>query len=285
MSNAPRHAPPAGSRRPNQELLYDPDVAKSSHAEEAVTLASKMPTGTLCTMASDHPGYPYGSFVTYVIHEGDPVFLISVLAEHTKNLQRDRKASLLIAEATGEGNPLALARVTLMGDCNPVLDEERESVKAAFLAKHPTAEFYVDFKDFSFWKLKTDGIRYIGGFGRMSWVDNSEWLIAKPDPLVSVAKGIIDHMNEDHTDTMVLYGKTMSVPIPTKLRWLVWIGMDLKCGNHGRGSAPNSSRLQTGGHRGEVRKGWPWLHGGVVLIKSAPAKWAALRYFGLLKRL
>ena len=215
MSNAPRHAPPAGSRRPNQELLYDPDVAKSSHAEEAVTLASKMPTGTLCTMASDHPGYPYGSFVTYVIHEGDPVFLISVLAEHTKNLQRDRKASLLIAEATGEGNPLALARVTLMGDCNPVPDEERESVKAAFLAKHPTAEFYVDFKDFSFWKLKTDGIRYIGGFGRMSWVDNSEWLIAKPDPLVSVAKGIIDHMNEDHTDTMVLYCKTMSKAVDT----------------------------------------------------------------------
>ena len=215
MSNAPRHAPPAGKRRPNQELLYDPEVAKPSHAEQARTLASKMPTGTLCTMAAEHQGYPYGSFVTYAIHEGCPVFLISALAEHTKNLQGNRKASLLIAEATGEGNPLALSRVTLLGDCHPVPDEERDSIKTVFLAKHPTAEFYVDFKDFSFWKLKTDGIRYIGGFGRMSWVDYGDWLSSEPDPLISVARGIIDHMNDDHVDTMVLYCKTMSKAVDT----------------------------------------------------------------------
>ena len=215
MSKNPRHAPADGKKRIAPELLYDPNVAKASHAEQAMTLAEKMPTGTLCTMASTHEGFPYGSFVTYAIHEGDPVFLISLLAEHTKNLKRDRKASLLIAEATGEGDPLALARVTLVGECNPVAEQEREAVKEVFLAKHPTADFYVDFKDFAFWKLKTAGIRYIGGFGRMSWVEHTEWMSAEPDPLAPFAKGVIDHMNEDHTDTMVLYCKTMSKAVDT----------------------------------------------------------------------
>lgn len=210
MSNLPRHAPPSGKREPNQELLYDPDVAKSTHAEMARTLAQKMPTGTLCTLAVDPAGYPYGSFVTYVIHDGDPVFLISALAEHTKNLQQSTQASLLIAEATGEGNPLALARVTLLGECNPIPESDRDSIKASFLEKHPTAEFYVDFKDFSFWKLKVASLRYIGGFGRMSWVESSDWVAAEPDPLADSVQGIIDHMNDDHADTMVLYCKTMS---------------------------------------------------------------------------
>jgi putative heme iron utilization protein len=215
MSNLPRHAPPSGKRQQNQELLYDPDVAKASHAEMARTLAEKMPTGTLCTLAVDPAGYPYGSFVTYTIHEGDPVFLISALAEHTKNLQQNRQASLLVAEATGEGNPLALARVTLLGECSPVPDADRDSVKESFLEKHPTAEFYADFKDFSFWKLKVASLRYIGGFGRMSWVESAEWVAAEPDPLVDSAQGIIDHMNCDHADTMVLYCKTMSKAVDT----------------------------------------------------------------------
>lgn len=224
MSKLPRHAPPSGKRQPNQELLYDPEVAKSSHAEMARTLADKMPTGTLCTLAVDPAGYPYGSFVTYVIHEGDPVFLISALAEHTKNLLQNTQASLLIAEATGEGNPLALARVTLLGDCNRIAESDRDSVKESFLAKHPTAEFYVDFKDFSFWKLKVSSLRYIGGFGRMSWVQSEQWCVAEPDPLADSADGIIAHMNDDHADTMVLYCKTMSKAVDTTAAEMV--GLD-----------------------------------------------------------
>ena len=210
MSNAPRHAPPKGARSQNQELLYDPDVATSSHAEQAKTLASKMPTATLCTMSSEQEGFPYGSFVTYAMHEGNPIFLISVLAEHTKNLTKNAKASVLIAEATGEGNPLALGRVTLVGECTKIPEHEREAVKETFLAKHESASFYVDFKDFSFFRLKVASIRYIGGFGRMSWVEESSWFTAEPDPLALHAPGIIAHMNEDHADAMVLYCKTMS---------------------------------------------------------------------------
>ncbi len=207
--NRPRHAPPKGHDTRNQELLYDPDVNTSTHAEQARTLASKMSTATLCTMSVDPSGFPYGSFVTYVIHEGNPIFLISALAEHTKNLIKSSKASLLIAEA-GEGNPLALGRVTLVGECTKMPEHEREAAKEAFLAKHESAAFYVDFKDFSFFRLEVEAIRYIGGFGRMSWVEEEMWFDAEPDPLAPFSMDIITHMNEDHSDALVLYCKTMS---------------------------------------------------------------------------
>ena len=51
----------------------------------------------------------------YAVHEGEPVFLVSALAEHTQNLERDTRASLMVAEAMETDNPLALSRVTLLG--------------------------------------------------------------------------------------------------------------------------------------------------------------------------
>ena len=55
-----------------------------------------------------------------------------------------------------------------------------------------------------------ESIRYIGGFGRMSWVNESDWKGAEADPLAPFAQGIIDHMNDDHADIMVLYCTEMS---------------------------------------------------------------------------
>ena len=206
MSSSLRHAPPAGKRGRNQELLYDPNIPTPTHAERARTLVEGEATATLCTLSSEHEGYPYGSFVTFAMLGPDPIFLISALAEHTKNLETSSRTSLLVSEA-GEGNPLALGRVTIVGDCTRLPEEEREVAKSVFLAKHPSSEFYIDFEDFSFWRLEAASIRYIGGFGRMSWVDKSDWSLAECDPIAPIAQGIMEHMNEDHTDAMVLYCK------------------------------------------------------------------------------
>ena len=197
-----RHSPPSGRNTQNQELLYDANIPTPSHPELARTMARKIGTGTLCTLSSNPEGYPYGSFVTYSIHNGDPIFLISALAEHTKNLNLSTRSSLLISEG-GEGNPLALGRVTLIGDCLIMPEEERQSAKENFLEKHESASFYVDFKDFHFYKLRVDSVRYIGGFGRMSWIDGDDWSKAQPDPLEPFSKDIIDHMNDDHIDAMI----------------------------------------------------------------------------------
>ncbi len=209
INQPPRHAPPKGTSSQRQELLYDPNVPTPSHAELARTMAERIGTATLCTIAADYSGHPYGSFVTYALDDGNPIFLISALAEHTKNLELDPKASLLIAEG-GEGNPLALGRITLIGNCTKVPDSERPRLKEIFISKHESAKFYVDFGDFSFYRLQVDSVRYIGGFGRMSWVDQSSWSTAQPDPLLEQSSGIIEHMNDDHTDAMLILCQKMS---------------------------------------------------------------------------
>src|SRR3954466_125912 len=133
------------------EPLYDLSIPTPTHAERARSLVARISTGTLCTLAVEPEGYPYGSFVTVAFDEGNPVFLISGLAEHTKNLERDPRASLLVAEG-GAADPLANGRVTMLGACARV-EEDAGSARAAFLAAHPNSAYYADFRDFAFWKL------------------------------------------------------------------------------------------------------------------------------------
>jgi putative heme iron utilization protein len=146
--------------------------------------------------------------VTVAFDAGNPIFLISALAEHTKNLERDPRASLLVAEG-GSGDPLANGRVTMLGPCTRV-EEDCGSARAAFFAAHPNSTYYADFRDFAFWKLRVDSVRYIGGYGRMSWISKTDWQAAQPDPLGPSAAGMIAHMNADHAAAMVLYCKAFS---------------------------------------------------------------------------
>ena len=148
--------------------------------------------------------------------DGNPVFLISGLAEHTKNLERDPRASLLVAEG-GSADPLANGRVTMLGPCTRV-EGDGGSARAAFLAAHPNATYYADFRDFAFWKLHVNAVRYIGGYGRMSWISQADWQAAEPDPLAPSAAGMIAHMNADHADAMVLYCRAFSKATEIDLR-------------------------------------------------------------------
>jgi len=202
-----QHARPSGSA---PEPLFDVNTPAPTHAERARTLVARISTGTLCTIALEPEGYPYGSFVTVAIDasDGNPVFLISELAEHTKNLERDARASLLVAEG-GAADPLANGRVTMLGPCTRV-EGDVHGARTAFLAAHPNAAYYADFRDFAFWKLRVNAVRYIGGYGRMSWIGPGDWQAAEPDPLAPSAAGTIAHMNADHADALVLYCKAFS---------------------------------------------------------------------------
>jgi len=199
------HARPAAAA---EEPLYDPDIPTPSHGERARTLAAQAKTATLGTICQAPEGYPYTSFVTAAFDDGDPVFLISGLAEHTKNLARDDRASLLVAESVAE-DPLANGRVTLLGPCTR-LAGDGGSARDAFLAAHPNASYYADFRDFAFWKLRVESVRYIGGYGRMSWVSAEDWRSATADPLGGEAQGILEHMNQDHADALVTYCLALS---------------------------------------------------------------------------
>ena len=95
------------------------------------------------------------------LDNGNPIFpIISGLAEHTRNLERDPRASLLVAEG-GSADPLANGRVTMLGPCTRV-EGDGGSARAAFFAAHPNSTYYADFRDFAFWKLQVEHVRYTG---------------------------------------------------------------------------------------------------------------------------
>lgn len=214
MTKVDQHANPT-----RDEPLTPDDTKAPSHAERARTMVSLLRTGTLSTLNAD--GYPHGSYVTFALDGPDPVFLVSTLASHTKNLMGDPRASLMAHESHAD-DPLANGRVTLVGDCAKLSDPG--SAREAFLAAHPQSEYYVDFKDFAFWKLSVGSIRYIGGYGRMSWVDIDGWRGAEPDPIAPHAHGILEHMNADHADALVAYAKAFTRAKDTDLA--VMTGID-----------------------------------------------------------
>jgi hypothetical protein len=175
-----------------------------SDAERGRTLLAAARTGALATVALDPAGFPFGSLVAYAVDDlGRPLLCLSDLAEHSRNLAADPRASLMAA-ATGAGDPLALARVTVVGPVVELHDDAREAALRTYLDRHPDA-FYATFADFRLYRLDVASVRYVGGFGRMSWVSADDHAAAEPDPLRPHAAGIVEHMNDDHAEALVLY--------------------------------------------------------------------------------
>jgi len=185
-----------------------PPVPEPTYAERARTLLALGRTGSLATLSHRHPGHPFASVMPYALDaEGRPLFLISRLAIHTQNLETDRRASLLVAESGGAGDPLAAARVTVMGEVAPTPSADLAPARAAYLARHPNAAYWVDFEDFAFFRLEVADVYFVGGFAAMGWVDAGDYRTARPDPLADAASGILEHMNRDHADALVEYAR------------------------------------------------------------------------------
>lgn len=127
--------------------------------------------GALSTISRERPGYPFGSVVSYAADpQGRPLFLLSGLAVHSRNLAADAKASLLVVEPETETDPLASARVTVMGEVRPVPEADSAAASKLYLERHPEAAEYLQFGDFVFYRLNVNEVYYIAGFGEMGWV-------------------------------------------------------------------------------------------------------------------
>ena len=157
-----------------------PPVPEPTHAERARTLVAGVNRGVLSTVALDPAGYPFGSVATYAIDDGGrPIVFVSTMAEHTRNAAADARACLIVTEPYPDGSdPLAAGRVTLIGDLLEVGDAERPAVRDRYLSANPASAYYIDFGDFSFWRLEVRSVRYVGGYGRMSWVGAADYASA-----------------------------------------------------------------------------------------------------------
>jgi len=191
-----------------------PPVPEPTYAERARTLAYLVRSGALATLSRKHAGHPFASVMPYALDEqGQPLVLISSMAIHTQNLQADLRASLLVAQpvtnAQGQesGDPLAAARLTLIGEARQLAGPDTGKAREAYLARHPRAAYWVDFDDFSFWRLDVKDLYFVGGFAAMDWVTAEDYRAARPDPLADSGPGILEHMNRDHADALMAYAR------------------------------------------------------------------------------
>lgn len=183
-------------------------TARPSLAEQARTLMHVGRVGMLSTLSERHPDWPFGSVMPYGLDDrGRPTFLISSLAMHTRNLRRDPRASLLVAEDRAQEDPLGNARLTLLGSVAEVPDVDLAAVREGYLRRHPQSEMWVDFGDFGFYRMDVMEPYYVGGFGVMGWVTAEDYFTAAADPLADIASSVIQHMNEDHAGALVLVAR------------------------------------------------------------------------------
>jgi heme iron utilization protein len=185
-----------------------PQLPEPSHAERIRTLISLASVATLSTLSRKHPGFPFGSLMPFALDSaGRPIFLISNMAMHTQNLKADPRCSLFVGQAGADGDPLGAARATLIGNAEPVPDPDLAAVREKYLARHENSRYWVDFADFSFFRLWPIDLYYVGGFGVMGWVEARDYEHAVPDPLAEVAPDILAHMNAEHVDSMIVLAR------------------------------------------------------------------------------
>ena len=173
-------------------------------AERSRTLVHRGRVGALATHSTRHKGFPFASVMPYGCDaSGQPTFLISRLAIHTQNLERNGRASLLVTHGPAGEDSLRSPRLTLLGHVARVIDDG--SVRDDYLERHPSAREWSSFGDFGFYRMTVVEAYYVAGFGEMGWLSADDYRQAKPDALADHAAGILAHMNADHAEALVLY--------------------------------------------------------------------------------
>lgn len=178
-------------------------MAKSpSAAADARALLLREKSAVLCTLHAGLDGWPFGSVVPYaVLPGGDPVVFLSDIAEHTKNLERDPRAALFLADPAAKDRPQTGARMSVQVRARRPEGDAEAAAEAAYFARFPDAAAMRGTHGFHAWVLDVDRIRWIAGFGSMGWVSRAAW-VGEPDPLAPHAAAIVAHMNDDHADAV-----------------------------------------------------------------------------------
>ncbi|MGE0071587.1 MAG: HugZ family protein [Thiomonas sp.] len=210
-------------------------MADSDHAlqlgREARLFVRHYQNGVLCTLSKRLDGFPFGSVSPYVLdHDGHPVILISTLAEHTKNLDADARASLIVHPCAEDMQ--AAGRVTLVGRAQRLPD--KTEFGARYLRYLPQAEGYFAMHDFHFYRIVVEDVRYIGGFGKIHWIRPERYAPPPAPALAAAEAAILAHMNADHAPNLRDYCRHVHGVQPQQVH-MVGIdcdGFDLRADGH-----------------------------------------------------
>jgi len=183
-------------------------ASRSFTGTEARMLLRRARTAALGTQNLD-PAGPYVSLANIATDpQGHPVIFISKLAWHTRNILADPQGSVMVSEIPQSGDALTGPRVTIMGRFEAIPPSE---IAERYAHHHPAARVYLDFPDFSFWRLRPQKIHAVAGFGRIETMEPDEVFLAEKAaaPVMAMAAGAIQHMNEDHADAVELYAQRL----------------------------------------------------------------------------
>jgi heme iron utilization protein len=186
-----------------KEVMTHSDNNLRFGGDEVRRLIRAARTATLATLIDN--GTPYASLVKPASSpDGQPLICISSLAWHTRNLKADARASLLFLAEGPYGDPLETPRVTAIGRFVPCSDA---AIASRFLACHPDAAGYARFKDFSFWRMDLERCHAVAGFGRIETLPRDSIVLPceHAEAVARLAIEALDHMNEHHKETLVLY--------------------------------------------------------------------------------
>src|SRR6266850_3546841 len=181
-------------------------IADFDPSRLARSLLRRSRQGALATLMAGS-GDPYCSLVNVAsFADGSPILLISRLAIHTKNILDDSRVSLMLDERAA-GDPLEGARIMLAGKAEEASGDDVAVLRRRYLNAHPSAEAFVDFKDFSFFRIKPAGLHLVAGFGRIIDLKPGQFMtdISDAAALLEAEQGAVEHMNADHREAMNLY--------------------------------------------------------------------------------
>ncbi|XP_072952660.1 uncharacterized protein [Typha angustifolia] len=142
----------------------------------------------LCTVMSRmhhrRAGYPFGSLVDFAPDSmGHPIFSLSPLAIHTRNLLADPRCTLVVQIPGWSG--LSNARVTIFGDIVPLPAEQQEWARQQYISKHQQWASQ-KWGNFYYYRMQNiSDIYFIGGFGTVAWVDVKEYEALQPDKIAA----------------------------------------------------------------------------------------------------
>jgi hypothetical protein len=200
---------------------------KNEPAHDVMQWMEEVHHGTLSTLSckDDLEGFPIGSIVPFAVDvDGMPYILIAEIAAHTKNLINSNKMNLFISHPEPKGDPQSFWRASIVGsmkrvvssrkmesfdeqhlnDCLIVSEEQEQILLARYAERVPNARQYLNVHNFSFWKIDSiEKVRYIAGFGRICWIEGHEMTPTVDEELLESKAYSIEHMNEDHEDSMV----------------------------------------------------------------------------------
>ena len=182
---------------------------RSQSTASIIKLLRRGMNGALSTSFLSRSGWPYASMITYATDVGgSPIFLLSDLSDHTKNLEKDKRAGFLVESCSALKRPQTGKRISLLGRINKT---KNDNDAKRFLARHPSAKNYVFFKDFNFYKMAVSEVHFIGGFAISEWYRGNDVIALKKhvNDLTVNVDAILDHMNTDHSETIDYYANIL----------------------------------------------------------------------------